>query len=435
MSAGKINIPAGDGKVLSLTAPEGMSENTVGTVATEEYVDNSLVDVYNKTQVDALVAGNSTELYTGAYGLNWNETGDTYTRTCRAGYKAIQARMRRCVLNADGSVKYYLHPNDSTKKADGSAAVLDGTDGNVMVEVPLFYYKYNYNTTSGVVHEHSISLTPDAGYTPHDCFVKAGVTVPARYYPAYLGYSSGGKLISRSGVYPTVLQTRAQFRALAAANGAGWHQLDFLLYEAIALLMVIEYGTMNIQASLGQGRTMLSGGAGENGSYIGINGLSNSLGNASGNVTYTGDADDAAADGSFMSYRGCENFFGNVWRFADGINATGSNAKEIYINQNPSTYADDVFSGDYVSIGVTTASASGYARKLGNSRKGFIPTDITGGGSSVGTTDYYYTSTTVNTIALVGGAANAALAAGPLLLSVYDAASLSSVDVGAGVSR
>jgi hypothetical protein len=242
-------------------------------------------------------------------------------------------------------------------------------------------------------------------------------------------------------VYPTVSQTRAQFRALAAANGTGWHQLDFLLYEAIALLMIIEYGTMNIQAALGQGRTMLTGGSWtEVGSYIGINGLSNSLGNASGNVTYTGDADDAAADGSFMSYRGCENFFGNVWRMVDGINLRGANGaavgnKEVYINQNPSTYADDVFSGDYIREGTfTTASSNNYGRNLGNSRKGFFVTGVSSTSTS-GTTDYYYTSTTVNTIALVGGHAWHALLAGVLALNVYDAASLSHVTVGAGVSR
>lgn len=373
--------------------------------------------------------------YTGSYGLNWDETNDTYTRTGVSNYTAIQSQMKRCVLNTDGSVNYYLHPTDSTKKADGSAAKLDGTDGNVMVEIPKFYYKYNYNTASGVVHEHSISLTPDAGYTVHDAWVRDGVEVDYRYYPAYLGYSSSGKLWSRSGVYPTVNQTRAQFRTLARANGAGWEQIDFLLYEAIVLLMVIEYGTMNIQSALGQGRTALTGGAWVNGSLIGINGLSNSLGNGSGNVTYTGNADDVDADGSFMSYRGCENFFGNVWRFVDGINCQGNLAKLIYLNQNPATYADDVFTGDYVSIGVTTANAGGYARTLGNTRKGFIPVSVSGGNSSVGTTDYFYTSSTVNTLALVGGSANDGLAAGPLSLHVYYAVSLSYVTVSTGLCR
>ncbi len=376
------------------------------------------------------------KLYTGAYGLNWDETNDIYLRTGSSNYTSIQSLMKRCVLNTDGSVRYYLHADNSNYKVDGTIAVLDGTDGNVMVQVPKFYYKYAYVTQGGgVVHSHSISLTPEVGYTVHDAFVRGGVEVAYRYYPAYLGYSSGGKLLSRSGVYPTVSQTRAQFRTLARANGAGWEQIDFLLYEAISLLMVIEYGTMNIQSALGQGRTALTGGTWVGGSLIGINGLSNSLGNGTGNVTYAGGADDAAADSSFMSYRGCENFFGNVWKFADGINCQGNMAKLIYLNQNPATYADDVFTGDYVSIGVTTANASGYVRTLGNTRKGFIPVSVSGGSSSVGSTDYYYTSSTVNTLALVGGDADDGLAAGPLYLHVGNAVSLSDVSVGAGLCR
>lgn len=45
MGAGKINIQANDGKILSLTAPEGMSENTVGTVATKKYVDDIISNI------------------------------------------------------------------------------------------------------------------------------------------------------------------------------------------------------------------------------------------------------------------------------------------------------------------------------------------------------------------------------------------------------
>ena len=390
----------------------------------------------NKAYVDdKILQATSTEVYAGPYGLNWDETNDVYLRTGSTNYKAIQSLMRRCVMNDDGTVNYYLHPHNSNYKADGTAADLTGASGNVMVEVPKFYYKYNYNTTVGVVHEHSISLIPLDGYIVHDAFVRGGVEMANRYYPAYLGYSTGSKLLSRSGVYPTVGQTRAQFRTLARANGTGWEQIDFLLYEAITLLMVIEYGTMNIQSALGQGRTALTGGTWAGSSLIGINGLSNGVGNGTANVSYAGSADDAAADGSFMTYRGCENFFGNIWRFVDGINCNGSNSKLVYLNMNPATYADSVITGDYVSIGVTSAAASGYVRKLGNTRKGFIPTDITGGTSANGTTDYYYTSTTVDTLALVGGYAAAGLSAGPLYLNVYhSAASFSDAIVGCGVS-
>lgn len=388
--------------------------------------------------------------YSGPYGLTWDETNDLYVRTGSKNYTAIQSMMRRCVLNADGSVNYYLAADNSNYKADGTPSVLDGSDGNVMVEVPLFYYKYEYKTAGGIVtHGHSISLTAEPGYTPHDAFVKGPVgntvVVANRYYPAYLGYVSGGKLLSRSGVYPTTGRDGAgnnvpggelaTFRAYAAANGSGWHQIDFLLYEAITLLMIIEYGSMNIQSKLGEGRSGLTGGTWVDGNIVGINGLSNGVGNGSASVAYAGAATDVAADASFMTYRGCENFFGNVWRWADGVNFTGVNAKTVYINQNPATWAADVYTGDYVSIGVVTSAASGYGRTLGNTRKGFIPTSVSGGASNVGTTDYFYTSTTTSTAALVGGCARDALAAGPLYLDANNAGSLSAASVGAGVSR
>lgn len=388
----------------------------------------------NKVYVDNQIA-NRKSIFTGAYGLDWNETTDTYARTGSDNYLAIQSLIRRCVLKADGTVNYYLHPDNSNFKEDGTPSKLDGTDGNVMVEVPKFYYKYEYVISNGGnIHRHSVSLTPEVGYEVYWSHIHP-TEKAYRYYPAYQGYNSGGVLKSISGVYPTTNQSIATFRSQATANGSGWHQIDFSLYEALTLLCIIEYGTMNIQGALGQGRTMLTGGSWAGGSLIGITGLSNSLGNKSGNYTFAGSADAPEADLSFMSYRGCENFFGNVWRFVDGINATGANSKTIYVNNNPATYASDVFTGDYYSTGVVTAGASGYARKLGNSNKGFFPTDVTGGASNIGTTDYYYTSATVNTIALVGGVADHALLAGPLRLDVLHASSLVYVTVGSGVAR
>jgi hypothetical protein len=44
----------------------------------------------------------------------------------------IQSRMRRCLLKDDGTVNYYLHANDSTKRDNGAASNLTGTDGQVM---------------------------------------------------------------------------------------------------------------------------------------------------------------------------------------------------------------------------------------------------------------------------------------------------------------
>ena len=54
----------------------------------------------------------------------------------------VQSLMRRCVLRDDGTIAYYLHPNDSTKMDNSAEAKLDGTDGQVMVEMPTCYVKF-----------------------------------------------------------------------------------------------------------------------------------------------------------------------------------------------------------------------------------------------------------------------------------------------------
>jgi len=425
--------------------------STAGQAALALKADKSTT--YTKTQADTLLDGKADKSttytkvevaeiladkldpksqYTSFYGLDWDQTADEYARTGASNYTAIQSMMKRCVLNSDGSVNYYLDPFDSTKKADGTAANLDGTDGNVMVEVPKFYYGYNYLTVGNVIHSHSISLDSSDGYPVHWAFVKDGVEVDYRYYPAYLGYNDGGVLKSRSGVYPTTSISRTTARTYAEANGAGWHQIDFALYEAITLLCIIEYGTMNIQSALGQGRTALSGGAWSGGSYIGINGLSNSDGNGTNNVTYTGDADDAAADGSYMTYRGCENFFGNVWRWVDGINI---NERQYHLSNSPATFDDvSLTTNGYTDSGITGGSTNGYASELANTSKGFIPVSVSGGSSSTGTTDYYYQNTGLRA-ALVGGLATHGLSAGPLYLSGDSTASHVGAYLGAGVSR
>jgi len=296
------------------------------------------------------------------YGITWNQSTDTYTRTgALAGVPAaatvgnnmlpIQAAMRRCVLSDAGVVQYYLSPTDSTKKMDGSAANLDGTDGQVMVEIPKFYVRYSYAAN---VHTWEISLDPLNGFVAHPAFFKDGAWVNYRYIGAYEGsmyddsesamatdanavlniYAAGDKLCSVTGQCPKTNETRAEFRAMASARGNGWRQQDYYLTAAIQLLYLVEYASFNSQSTIGNGRTMFSGGtwtvAGTGvGDYIGRTGYSNSLGNATGRfpASQRGSAlnisaiDTSGADYlDYMSYRGIENFYGNTWKWVDGIN-------------------------------------------------------------------------------------------------------------------
>jgi hypothetical protein len=95
---------------------------------------------------------------------------------------SIQGRMRGCLLLNNGQVNYYLKATDWTQKEDGSASVLTGGDGMVMVEIPAFYVK---NESTGTLWKPVISATPLPGYDLHPAFIKDGAAVPYRYYSAY----------------------------------------------------------------------------------------------------------------------------------------------------------------------------------------------------------------------------------------------------------
>ena len=128
----------------------------------------------------------------------------------------IQASMRRCILNDSGEVQYYLYDGDSTLKEDGSTpANLDGTDGQVMVEIPKFYYKYSYNAAT---HRHQwwVSDVQLSGYKVHPAFQKNGSEVDNRYMGAYEGvlydvsnsqYTNGLYLPSASGTFTASTDT------------------------------------------------------------------------------------------------------------------------------------------------------------------------------------------------------------------------------------
>jgi hypothetical protein len=156
-------------------------------------------------------------------GLSWNETDDTYARTgsligIATGVSAgdanlpIHSQMRRCLMKAAGVVEYYLSATDSTKKEDGvTSAVLDGTDGQVMVEIPKFYYKYSIAVVAGdTIHTWQISAVPLSGYEVHPMFNKAGTEKPFAYIGAYEGmlydtsasrYANGKYLPAHSVVF------------------------------------------------------------------------------------------------------------------------------------------------------------------------------------------------------------------------------------------
>lgn len=95
----------------------------------------------------------------------------------------LYSKMRGCVLNTDGTVNYYLKSDDWTLQADGTTASdLTGADGNVMIEIPKFYYR---TTRIGTEITWEISPIEISGFTVHPGFILDGVEVSHRYIGAY----------------------------------------------------------------------------------------------------------------------------------------------------------------------------------------------------------------------------------------------------------
>jgi len=159
------------------------------------------------------------------YGVSWNELNDTYVRTGALigvatgsspgdSVLPIQASMRRCILSDSGVVQYYLYSTDSTLKEDGiTPANLDGSDGQVMVEIPAFYYRYDY---IGTTHTWNIDTSSAGGYGLHPAFIKNGMPVSYRYIGAYEAslydvsasiYTDGLQLTADSVTFTSITNT------------------------------------------------------------------------------------------------------------------------------------------------------------------------------------------------------------------------------------
>jgi hypothetical protein len=324
-------------------------------------------------------------------------------------------------------------------------SVLDGTDGQVMVEIPAFYYRYAY---SGTTHTWEISLHPLSGFSLHPAFIKNDEFVPYRYIGAYEGigwdasvgaYIDCGteyannwsgttidtvndKLGSVSGKASMMDETRAEFRSIAANRGTGWRQQDYDLVSAIQLLYLIEYADWNSQSMIGMGRTELSGGSWIKDSYIGVTGKSNADGNGTNSVAGNTNA-------AYMTYRGVENFFGNVWKWVDGFNI---NNNIPYVSNKDTDFADGTAT-NYTALGITLPNTNNYQKTLEQQSRGFLPASV-GGASNTYITDYYYQSSGWR-VAMLGGCADSGAYAGVACWSLSSSSTIDYVGIAARLCR
>ena len=416
------------------------------------------------------------------YGVEWY-TDDPQSSVRRIGnvnlHKSlpIQSGMYRCILNDNGEEVYRLDPNDSTKKEDGTAAVLDGTDGQVMVYIPVFYARFE---SKGYRRRVKLSDHYKPGFIKMGgCYVSAYEATVDRTIQTLIKLASvvnttadfrGGNNNSKwDNTYrsllgmPATATSLTNFRNYARNRNNGdtqWNCMDYTAYKAIYWLYIVEYADRNSQLAfndeltaegyrqggLGAGVTDINGSkwSAFNDYYPFIPcGHTNSLGNKTGVVAFImPDEYDAETPLTTYvpSYRGIENPFGHIWKWTDGIHirvqSEEAGGKSIlYTSDNPANYQDTDYEG-YEEKGYISRT-KGYVKDILFGEEGDMLVKeggATGASSTTYFSDYFYTNIPTSGEVLrgvmFGGNARNGTSAGFSFASLYNAPSTTAADVG-----
>lgn len=343
---------------------------------------------------------------------------------------------RRCNVSDDGTITAWY--GDANYKDDGS-------NGQVMVYQPKFYYLvcpvvYDPIDTGIGYHlrkaNYYVSEKARAGFRLHPAFYDAeGNEIEYYLTSAYEGsiydtsasaylmndeqvmtvaedkFSSIGGAKPASGLTQNL--TRPNIETMAQNRGTNWHGDLIKQVSAEQLLMIIEMGMMNLQTAIANGVVSIS----DNSSYncSSLTGSTASLGNGTGQAASTinekgGTTTTETANGkTSICWRGKENFWGNIWKFVYGVNIWGNGSMgggQPYVC-NDFNFAESKNSGNYEGAGFTVTNAGGYISAMGYSTKCdwlFIASE-TLGNSSVPVGDYQWITENLNgyRIALLGG--------------------------------
>ena len=434
-----------------------------------EAVKKRLMDKYN----------NPEDTTSDWYGVEWY-TNQSPSRVMRIGNMdlhrslPIQSGMYRCILNDNGEEVYRLDPNDSTKKEDGTPAVLDGTDGQVMVYVPVFYARFE---SKGYRRRVKLSDHYKPGFIKMGgCYISAYEATVDRTISTLIKLASvvnttadfrgGNNNAEWDSTYRSLLGMPAtsisltNFRTYARNRNNDdmqWNCMDYTAYKAVYWLYVVEYADRNCQldfnenltsdgfrqGGLGAGVTNINGTKWNtfNGYYPFIKcGYTNSLGNKTGIVAYTmPDEYDAETPLTTYvpSYRGVENPFGHIWKWTDGLHIKIQSEEAggrsiLYTADDPASYQDSNYDG-YDEIG-DIARSEGYVKDILFDEGEMLPTITTGSSSTKDFSDYFYTnipaSSEVLRGVLFGGAAGSGALAGFSCAYTYNAPSNTNANFG-----
>lgn len=392
-------------------------------------------------------------------------------RTPGEGFDGINCfgGRKRCNLTNDGRVAAYYGETgfsttgkltqavdrnpEGTETPDTTLQFASGTVVQVMVEQPKFYYKVvplnvEKKHKGGITRKvrYYVSDTPKAGFKLHPAFRENGNENEKIYIAAFEGSlydaSAAAYILDDSQVADftadmlssianakplsglTQSATRANVRKLAEKRGSGWEQAYAATVSASQLLMLIEYASFNMQSAIGNGAVSKTDDGATNMSEP--TGTTINLGNASGVAVNTNGI-------QMVSYRGEENFWGNIWGWVDGINQymdATTHEGTIYIADH--TFTDNIGTGAYEDAGIIAVFGDGYVSAFCYSEKYdwlFIPGELLGN-TALPVGDYCWNGNTGWRVAILGARWDSGLSAGAFCWYRNDASSHRHRDLG-----
>lgn len=322
---------------------------------------------------------------------------------------------RPCMLKSDGTVDYYLDPNDYSKKLDGTASdIADPTyDGNVMLEFPKIWYKFvptGDDGEGGTFHCSNVKLDDD-----YECWCNYDANnneIDHFYVAAYNAVILDGKMRSLSGYALTqengadTTTGPAEIAAARANNQNGideWYTYLLADHQLLTYLATLMCKHVNHQTKFGRG--IDSGSATAKRAYV--------TGTLNDKGLFWGDTSTGT---QAVKIFGIENFYACVWKRAAGLigTSTGYSYKLTHGTKDGSTATSFNTNGSGYKTLARTKPANGWVTTMHYESNGFwIP-------ATTGTNrynDYHYTG---NGYVLVGGGSHRGSNSGSWFVALSD---------------
>ena len=327
---------------------------------------------------------------------------------------------RPCMLRFNGTVDYYLNPNDYTKKADGTTSDVANMNygGNAMMEWPKIYVKRW--ESNGVYHFRCSDMKVDSDYECWSNYDKNNKEIPHFYTPIFFGSKDGSnRLRSISGQSNFVSNTAQTEVTYAKNNGADiWYTEVLSDRELVNDLLTMMFKSTDLQATAGYGVCSASAAI------------------APGSMNTKGLFWGAGDKTSGVKVFGMENWWGNIFRRIAGWCISGGTQKVKLTRgtKDGTTVGDYNFDGNgYKTISGVNLTRSGYISKMKTESFGRFPMEANGSTTTF-EADQVWADSGNGYYAYVGGSWGNDLNCGPFYANLYLEPSSTDTSIGAALS-